>query len=397
MLINYNQPHRFTPDEIARGEQVARQIALAIAKAQLRAEALQRAANLNALIEASLDGVILVGLDMQLLVVNVPALRLLRLPDSPEAWMGRSVADLLKALTHRSRQAARGILAEMRRIRNGDQAPGEGEYDISPRTLHWLNLPVQVGDSLLGRLIVLHDVTDERAAERLRDDMTHMLVHDLSNPLGVMSTALELLTSDAADDLAAGQRRTLDIANHQALKMRTLMNRILEIGQLEQQQVPLASRCAPVEIAALIGQAIELQSPLASAKGLRLESDAPPGLPPAWADAELIGRVLQNLVDNAVKFTPPGGAVCIAARAGERDGRPALLVSVRDTGPGIPEEIRDRLFQKFVRGKQIGRGSGLGLAFCRLVVEAHEGRLEVDSAPGHGATFTFSLPTAPGG
>jgi len=394
-LINYNQPHRFSPDEIARGERVARQIALAVAKTQLRAEALQRAANLNALIEASRDGVILVGLDMRILVANVPALRLLRLPDRPEAWVGRPVMDGLKVLSRWSRRAARVILAEIRRLQNGDQAPGEGEYDISPCTLHWLNLPVQVGDTPLGRLIVLRDVTDERAVERLREDMTSMLVHDLRNPLCTISTALELLRSEMADDFSADQRHVLDIMGSQALKMRELVNRILEIGQLERQQALLAARRAPIELAHLIGQVLELQAPQASAKGVRLESDVPPDLPPAWADAELIGRVLQNLVDNAVKFTPPGGLVRVAARTGESEGRPALLVSVTDTGSGIPDEIRSRLFQKFVRGKQLERGSGLGLAFCKLAVEAHDGRIEVESVPGRGATFAFSLNTTP--
>ena len=170
-----------------------------------------------------------------------------------------------------------------------------------------------------------------------------------------------------------------------------MVDRILEIDRLERRQFPLTWRCAPVEMAPLIEAVVEQQGLLASAKGLRLESDVPDGLPPAWADAELVGRVLQNLVDNAVKFTPPGGAIRIAVRTSESEGRPGLRVSVSDTGPGIPEEIRDRLFQKFVRGKHMERGSGLGLAFCKLAVEAQGGRIEVQSAPGGGATLTFTL------
>jgi signal transduction histidine kinase len=185
----------------------------------------------------------------------------------------------------------------------------------------------------------------------------------------------------------------LGIVISQVLKMQELANRILEIGQLERQQVPLNR--VPIEMAHLISEALKLQTPLASAKGLRLESDVPPDLPPAWADAELIGRVLQNLLDNACKFTPPGGVVRVAARVGESEGRPALFVSVADTGPGIPDEIRARLFEKFVRGRQVGLGSGLGLAFCKLAVEAHGGRITVDSSPERRTTFTFSLPVAP--
>jgi signal transduction histidine kinase len=119
-------------------------------------------------------------------------------------------------------------------------------------------------------------------------------------------------------------------------------------------------------------------------------------LPPAWADTGLIARVLQNLVGNAIKFTPPNGVIRVSARTEEKQRGSVILVAVRDTGPGIPPEIAGRLFQKFVTGRQTGRGSGLGLAFCKLTVEAHGGRIWVESTPGNGATFTFSLATALG-
>jgi signal transduction histidine kinase len=109
----------------------------------------------------------------------------------------------------------------------------------------------------------------------------------------------------------------------------------------------------------------------------------------------LIHRVLQNLVGNGIKFTPDGGAVSVTANLDEQAPQPVLLLSVSDTGSGIPPEIQGRLFQKFVTGGQEGRGSGLGLAFCKLVVEAHGGRIWVDSIPDHGTTFTFSVPVAP--
>jgi signal transduction histidine kinase len=109
----------------------------------------------------------------------------------------------------------------------------------------------------------------------------------------------------------------------------------------------------------------------------------------------LVRRVLQNLVGNAVKFTPPGGNVMLSAELTTMiSTQPIVLISVHDTGPGIPPEIQSQLFQKFVTGSQRGRGSGLGLAFCRLAVEAHGQQIWVDSSPGKGTTFTFSLAAA---
>lgn len=108
----------------------------------------------------------------------------------------------------------------------------------------------------------------------------------------------------------------------------------------------------------------------------------------------MLKRVLQNLVSNAIKFTPAGGVVRVTARADPSE-EPRLLVSVSDTGPGVPAEIQDRLFQKFVTGRQLGHGSGLGLAFCKMVIEAHGERIWLDNTYENGAMFTFTLPLPP--
>jgi signal transduction histidine kinase len=171
-----------------------------------------------------------------------------------------------------------------------------------------------------------------------------------------------------------------------------LVNSILDVSRLESGRMPI--KYVQIRLSDLVAETLQAQGPLAADKGLRLERDVPPTLPPAWADADLIGRVLQNLVGNAIKFTPPGGVIRVTAKVGQSDPLPVLLVSVSDTGPGIPSEIRGQLFQKFVTGRQEGRGSGLGLAFCKLAVEAHGEHIAVESALGQGTTFTFSLATA---
>jgi NtrC-family two-component system sensor histidine kinase KinB len=164
-------------------------------------------------------------------------------------------------------------------------------------------------------------------------------------------------------------------------------------------------RYEPVSLSALVDEALRVQLPLAAGKGVRLESSVSPSLPPAWADAKLIERVLQNLIDNAIRFTPLNGMVqVIAGQADdgvtgpEESGQPApvsqLHVSVSNNGPGLAPEVQDRLFQKFVTGGEQGSGTGLGLAFCKLAVEAHGGRIWVESEPDRITTFTFTLPLA---
>jgi signal transduction histidine kinase len=176
--------------------------------------------------------------------------------------------------------------------------------------------------------------------------------------------------------------------------MMSLVSAILDMSRLESGQMLLEQKT--FNLANLVAETMQAQAALASKKNIRLESAVPAALPPAWGDPALIGRVLQNLIDNACKFTPAGGSVRVMAHAEQRHGRPVLHVSVSDTGPGIPAKIQFQLFRKFVRGQQKERGSGLGLAFCRLAIEAHGERIWVESTSEQGTTMTFSLATAQG-
>jgi signal transduction histidine kinase len=246
-----------------------------------------------------------------------------------------------------------------------------------------------------GHLIVLYDVTDERAIEQLREDMTHTMVHDLRNPLSSITSALEMITEGMMGDVPPEQLELLQIAQHSAHRMLELVNSILDVSRLESGRMPLKRRT--LNLAGLVDESLKAQAALANERNIRLENNVPASLPPAWADANMIGRVLQNLIGNAVKFTPAGGLVRVAASREKQAQHGQLVVQVSDTGLGIPPEIQSRLFQKFVSGRQPERGSGLGLAFCKLALEAHGERIWVESTPGQGATFSFSLALAPSG
>ena len=200
---------------------------------------------------------------------------------------------------------------------------------------------------ITGRLILLRDVTERKLLDELRDDLTRALVHDLRNPLAGISGSLQILLEEPR---SSTRREMLQIARANAQRMLGLVDSILDVSRLESGQLPLERQ--PVHLAALVAETLQLQRPLADDKQLHLENAVADDLPAVLVDPRLTVRVLHNLIDNAIKFTPRGGTIRISAH--HTGTPPQLAVSVSDTGPGIPPGLRDRLFQKFV----ISPGSG---------------------------------------
>lgn len=393
MCLLTHQPRAASPGDMALFASMGHQVAAAISNAQLFQTTLDERSRLKALIESSRDGIILNGVDGTILVMNEPALTMLRLPGSPADWVNRPIRDAIQALRHTAPEVARATIAELRRLATGAEPLIEGDYEVAARPVHWLSLPVRVGVRPMGRLIVLRDMTEEHALERLRDDMTHTMVHDLRNPLTGIVAALNMVLDGFMGDLRAEQQHVLNIARSSSERMMQLVNAILDVNRLESGRMPV--NLTTVQLSDLLREVLPAQQTLARDKQIQLESDCAPDLPPVRADIALIQRVLQNLIGNALKFTPTGGCVRIAAcLVAEAAKLPVVAVSVQDNGPGIPPEIQSQLFQKFVTGGQEEQGSGLGLAFCKLALEAHGQQIEVQSMAGEGTTFTFTLAVA---
>ncbi|HZN11227.1 MAG TPA: HAMP domain-containing sensor histidine kinase, partial [Blastocatellia bacterium] len=202
-----------------------------------------------------------------------------------------------------------------------------------------------------------------------------------------LQLALHALLAEAAGDLNEKQQELLSACREESDRLERLMRELLDLTRIEASEQ--APRLAPVDLADLARGAAEGHRLEASAKDLELLTDLPPGLPPALADREQVGRVLDNLLSNAIRFTPRGGEIRVTAAArGDH-----VAVSVADTGRGIPPDYLPRIFDRFVRVPGAGSGTGLGLALAKRLVEAHGGQISVQSAPGRGATFTFTLPT----
>jgi PAS domain S-box-containing protein len=272
-------------------------------------------------------------------------------------------------------------------------APGHDAEEIpvtSGDVQRWLQasiLPLATDRrQVTGQILIVHDVTRERAAERLRQDLTYITVHDLRNPLNVVFASLGLMADAPSEAIDPSLQPYLRLAEHGCQRAIDLVNSILQVSQLESGKMPLKRQ--PIPPAELIAEVAQGMSLLAAEGQLTLTVDLPPALPAAWVDAALLRRVLENLLGNAVKFTPHGGLVRVSAQP-DQD---ALHILVSDTGPGIPPEMTGRLFQKFCTGVGKKRGSGLGLAFCKLAVEAHGGRIWIESNSGQGTIVHVAMP-----
>jgi signal transduction histidine kinase len=224
--------------------------------------------------------------------------------------------------------------------------------------------------------------------ERLRDDLTHMIVHDMRSPLTGILGWLNLVLVKLGDDLPEYGRTRIRSALTGAGRLLEMMNTMLDVSRLETDGLPLD--LAVHDLCAVAAEAIEGARALAGEVELELVPPARPVL--ARCDPRVLRRVLTNLLDNALKFTPPDGRVSVRIRGGEGDAG----IDVSDAGPGIRSEDQDRIFEKFAQlrdGEKVERhSSGLGLTFCKLAVEAHGGTISVHSRPGRGTTFSLSLP-----
>lgn len=373
----------FDPDTLHLLDSLASLAGTAIVQAQ-RVSELRAAENrFVGLFEDSLDPILISNLDGVVTDANHSAV----------GFFGYGRDELVGLLIHNLHRVGTDSLAA------GRFAPlltGEPiSYETRIVTKSSVELPVEVHAKLIQRggerfiYWIQHDLSERLALEELRNDLISMIVHDLRSPLGNMVSALDILRSalPPGDEMVAS---LLTIASRSGARLSRLVDSLLDLRRLEVGE--LGVNRLPVDMGTLFTEALEQVEPYAAGKALTLRTLVAPELPPAGADADLIRRVVINLLDNAIKYTPQGGVITLAVK---RTGA-TLTVSVRDTGPGVPEGEHQRIFDKFMRVQREAapKGLGLGLAFCKLAIEAHGGHIWVDSGRGPGATFSFTLPLA---
>jgi len=283
----------------------------------------------------------------------------------------------------------------LQELQQDPEAVGELTLELDqPGTpvLRLYSAPVRgIDGKVLGRVATSLDIGKDRELERLKTEFISTISHELRTPLTSIKGALGLIRGGAAGGVSADMRELLEIAMTNTDRLVHVINNILDVVQLERGQGRMHP--IPMILASSIRRAVTTANVEAQRRRIMIEVDVPDNLPAVKADAARIEQVLLNLLSNAVKFSPKDGRVIISAR---QEGE-MVHVSVQDFGRGMSAEFIRRLFSKFEHAQgaltRESQGAGLGLAICKHLVEAHGGKIWVNSLEGAGSTFHFTLPT----
>jgi two-component system phosphate regulon sensor histidine kinase PhoR len=326
-----------------------------------------------------IEGVVVLNSDQQVLFLNQTSIDLLHLPR--EKTIGKP---LWKLTRHRQ------LLNAVERILSEDQ-PFQGELEwLVPEqkvlSLHGTQLP---GAPLRGAVLVLNDITHVRQLERLRQEFVANVSHELKTPLATIQATVETLLNGAIRD-PDHNVRFLQRVQENTERLHRLVLDLLSLGRLESGQEIMEPEILPLQV--FLEDCLARQEDRAKAKGLTIEYVPPEAPVLALADPEALAHILDNLVDNSIKYTPGGGRITLSCFTSDTEAG----FSVTDTGVGIPEKDLPRIFERFyrvdkARSRELG-GTGLGLSIVKHLVQALSGRITATSTLGVGSSFTIHLP-----
>ena len=343
-------------------------------------EQIERAeARYETLFERNLDPIVILDADGSVLQANRAAQRVLDLTE------GESNPELFEELGIQT-DAFEDLKTQVQQQRSKTW-----EYELDgadPRAfeVEFFHLPDYGGSGAYQW--TAHDVTDRVELEKTRQQLYHMLVHDLRSPLSSIVSSIDLVLNAWRDkDKTLPFEQVLGITLKSANRMEKLINDILDTAKLRAGEQAL--HISEIKVPLLVREALEEVLASAKRQDQKLKLRVEPDIPPLEGDRDLLLRVLTNLLDNAVKYTQKGGTIVVNVR----DESDAVRFTVVDNGPGIPPEDQERVFDPYVRGGSQGiQGAGIGLSFCRLAVEAHGGAITLKSRVGEGSAFSFTVP-----
>jgi PAS domain S-box-containing protein len=386
LTVDSYELDKYTEDNAKDVAAFADHVATAVANAQTVTHLKNAETSYTALFEDSTDMIVISTYEGIVLDVNRTACQMLRRPK--DAFIGNDINFAIDS------RLGDYVKKETKRLKVWREVSFELDILDAYRQTISLELKVRqvhyVGKDCLQW--VGRDISARKEAERLRQDLVNMLIHDLRGPLGNLINTIELMPMllEAAEDMGT-IHKLLDLAKQTSQEVRDLVDSMLDVSRLEQGEVPLQHDM--VDIAEIV-QAVERQvGPRAKEKLTELTLNPLPDIPPTWIDGSMIRRLLINLIDNAIKYTPRQGKVSLTTTLTDD----TLTFAVADNGPGISKADQAHIFDKFSRvdySNEAPSGVGLGLAFCKLAAEAHGGTILVESEgiSGRGSTFYLSIP-----
>lgn len=371
--IESRQINAFTEDHINFVEKLAARAGVAIDNARLFTETVREREKLSHILAEVADGVIVVSDDERIILINQAAIAAFRLSPEPD-YEGRFLSEVVD--DHEFVEVLRATTGLKNKALVEIVLPNGNTYyvDFSPRPD-------------IGWIIVMNDITPLRKTDQLKRDLVATVSHDLKQPLSVMNGYLDLIQmSQKLDTRGEGYVRMIVRSIH---NMRQLIDDLLDLAKID---AGVEINMQPVPIASLITDCLEGTKRLADAKAMRVEVDVAPDLPYVSGDPNRLLQVFNNLVSNAIKYTPPEGTIHISAESLKN----AVRIKVKDNGVGISPEDQARIFDRFYRVRRPENesieGTGLGLTIVQKLVEAHHGQIGLESFLGEGSTFYVTLP-----
>lgn len=382
---------------------IASQAGLVIQNARLYTqtdEALtRRVRELNSILRTTQDGIMLLDSHWRIVAVNRALTEFLGLLQSD--WVEQYLIDIVMLdeeppLLQRAKYTLKDFQSDCECLRNREKELIKSDIMLTEPVERWVErtlAPVhdQQG-TITDWLLIFHDITEQHKLEDLREDMTRMLVHDLRSPMAVLQSGLDLIELEVEDRNFDNLSELLALVRQGSNRLMRMINQLLDINKLESGKMPIHPDT--LDVPTLFYETCARIAPLAIEAKIDIETKSDPHLPQLYVDHELMNRVLNNLLDNAIKFSPDGSKIELWARI---DDTPQnnILIGIKDQGQGLSGKAQAKLFKKFQqvvskRGRRVG--SGLGLPFCKLVVEAHGGQIWAESTPGQGSTFIIRLP-----
>lgn len=373
LTLAHEEADRFSASDLDLLGPIAAMAAVALANARLFGAVKEEHARLEAVLSATADAIVAADHEGSITLMNPAA----------ESVLGLARGEAL-GKPFEEKVAYPDLVEIFRRARRvGSSVPGELTLPDG-RTLYCTISAVSGGREIPGGWVaVMQDITHLKALDRLKSEFVSTVSHDLRTPLATIHGYAEVLTRA----LGGEERGCAERIRTQAEQMSRLVEELLDLGKIEAGVEAAAIPCSMEEI---IGEAMEAVRILADSAGVALRSEID-SLRPVQGNPVRLRQAVDNLLGNALKYTPPGGSIVV--RAWEQVGQ--VMVTVQDSGPGVPRESLPRIFEKFYRvpGTRAG-GTGLGLAIVKAVVEQHGGQVWVESEMGRGSTFGFSLPVA---